>query len=246
MKVSTLTASIAAALAVGFSAPSFANKPDGLWHGAIGASAAFASGNTRSTSFSAGVDASKATEADKISLYATALYGKTKIANVDITTAELLKMGGRYDWNINQTWFAFGALDLERDALRALDLRTFLGGGIGAHLIKDATTTFDVFAGVGFGRDKFKTRSVNGAEALIGEESTHKLSETMSFKQKLVIYPSFKNEKSDRATFDAQLAAAINKDWNLTLNLNSRYVREPAIGTKSTDTLFLVGVSSKF
>jgi putative salt-induced outer membrane protein len=246
MKQFKLVAIAAAVAACSSGAALAQGKPDGLWHGAIGASAAVASGNTRSTSLNVSADAARATEADKWSIYATALYGKSKIAGRDTTTADLFKVGTRYDWNINKTLFAFGALDLEKDGVRELDLRSSLAGGIGAHVINDATTTFDVFAGVGFGRDKFKSRSVSGGEALLGEESAHKLSETMTFKQRFVYYPSFKDAKSDRATFDAQLSAAINKNWNLTTSLSTRWIKDVGPGVKKTDTLFLTGVSTKF
>jgi hypothetical protein len=83
-----------------------------------------------------------------------------------------------------------------------------------------------------------------GMEALVGEESTHKLTDTTSFMQRLVAYPGLSSDRSGeyRLAFDAGLKAQVVGGWNLVVTLSSRYDSLPAAGKKSTDTFFFTGL----
>lgn len=226
-------------------------KPDGQWRAALGLGASIASGNTKSSSLSALADAVKATEQDKISLYGNALSART----AGVTTAEQLRLGGRYDYNLSSVWFGFGGLDFERNKFANLSLRSQISGGLGYHWIKTPETTWDLFGGVAYSSDKFITATtIDGAlrdsysypSLLLGEESTHKLSETTSAKQRGVLYPNLKNSGEYRATWDAGLSVAMSKTLNLSVGLGVTYNSEPGIGRKSTDSLLTTGVTMKF
>jgi putative salt-induced outer membrane protein YdiY len=236
----------AVALAV-LATPAFAQtKTDGEWRGNLSLGLSYSAGNTDANSLSLGADAVRATVEDKITLGATALRGESKTAGVTTKTAELFKMGGRYDRNFSDRLFGFGGLDLEHDKLQRLDLRSTLSGGVGYHVIADKETTFDVFGGLGLTREKFEPFARNFSEILLGEESSHKLSESTTFKQRLVVYPNLKDSGEYRANFDATLATAISSGWNFNVTLSNRYASNHLPGLKSSDTLLLIGVSSKF
>lgn len=236
----------AAALAV-FAAPAFAQtKTDGEWRGNLSLGLSYSSGNTDANSLSLAADAVRATADDKITLGAQALHGESKNAGVTTKTADFFRMGGRYDRNLSERLFGFGGLDLEHDKLQRLDLRSTLNAGLGYHVIADKDNTFDVFGGVGATREKFPTLSRNFAEVVLGEESSHKLSEGTTFKQRLAVYPNLKDSGEYRAHFDATLATALSAGWNFNVTLSSRYVSNPLPGLKTTDTLLLVGIASKF
>jgi putative salt-induced outer membrane protein YdiY len=226
-------------------------KDDGQWRAALGLAASSSSGNTKSSSFALTGDAVRATTADKWSLYGNALYGKS----AGVTTAEQLRAGTRYDYNLTPQWFGFGLLDLEKDKIAALNLRSGLGAGLGYHVIKDAQTTFDVFAGVGYTSDKYDApRLIDGSNRssysytnlLFGEESTHKISDGVSAKQKLVVYPNMSNSGEYRAQFDAGLGVAMSKTMNLNVGFSARVNSDPGPGVKKTDTLLTTGISVKF
>lgn len=242
---------LAALATVGVAHAQATVKADGQMRYALGLGFARASGNTSTTNLSLAGDAVRATEQDKTSLYGTAQYA-TSNGN---TTAEQFRLGGRYDYNINTTWFGFGGLDLERNKLANLKLRGLLSAGVGMHVLKTPTTTFDVFGGLGYTSDKYinpmfidgATRSSYGySSLLLGEESTHKLTETTSFKQRLTVVPNLKNSGEFRANFDSGLAVAISKTLNLNVGFTLQHNSEPGIGRKKTDTLLTTGVSVKF
>jgi putative salt-induced outer membrane protein len=249
-----LTRSLLLAAVLAAPASAFAQatvKDDGQWRSAIGLGASASSGNTKSTSITFNGDAVRATTADKWAIFGSTLYAKSGGA----VTGEQIRAGTRYDYNLNDQWFGFGALDAERDKIALLNLRTNLGAGLGYHVIKNDSTVFDVFAGAGYTMDRYDApRIVDGenrskynyANLLLGEESTHKLSDTMSAKQKFVLYPNLSNSGEYRAQFDAGLAVAMSKNMNLNVGFAARINSDPGPGVKKTDTLLTTGISVKF
>lgn len=224
------------------------DKPDGQWHGNFSLGASFASGNSDSTNLGANFDTARATAQDKLSFYASAAYGENKTGGLKTKSADLLRGGGRYEWNIDPRLFAYGAADLERDGLVDLDLRAVVGGGLGYYLVKDKATTFQVFGGLAWTNESYGGSGIDRSFAalVIGEESSHAITDTTTFKQRLVAYPDLDETGELRATFDAMLASKLGGNWTLNVSLGTRYNSLPPAGTKTTDTVFLVGVGTKF
>ena len=236
--------SIAALL--GAAATQAQTTPDGQWHGGISIGGAFSAGNTSSQTVAGAADAVRETRADKISLYGLANYAKSKSAGVSTTTANQLRGGGRYDFNLTDRVFLFGGAETETNKAGGLKSRYAVNGGAGYKVVRSATTSFDVFAGIGYSGVKFTSGDdANGAQLLLGEESSHKLSASTTFKQRFVFYPG-QGDLGNLATFDAGLATAIAGGWTLNTGLAARYASKTPVGVKSTDTLFTVGFGYKY
>lgn len=247
---STLVLAVLGACALSAQAQATA-KADGQWRSALGLGASLSSGNTKSSNLSLTGDAVRLSAADKVSLYGNANYAKSG----DETTSDLARLGGRYDYNLNTELFGFGGLDFEHNKAANLSLRSQLSAGLGWHVIKSPATTFDIFGGLGYTTDKYKTAmTIDGANRssysymglLLGEESSHKLSDTTSARQKLVVVPNLKNRGEFRATWDAGLAVSMTKAMSLNVGLGVTHNSDPGPGRKSTDTLLTTGVSVKF
>lgn len=219
---------------------------DGKWHGGISIGGAAASGNTSSTTLAATADTVRATTMDKITLYGLGNYAKSKINGVDTTTANLFRLGGRYDYNITPNFFAFGGGEGETNRAGGVDTRYALNGGVGYRLVRTDTMSWDIFGGAGYSDTKFTDGSKrNGAELVLGEESSHKLGDSTTVKQRLVVYPG-ESEVGTRATFDAGLAMAISGGWTLNTGVSYHYASKVAAGLKKSDTLWTVGFGYKF
>jgi putative salt-induced outer membrane protein len=261
MKQLKLAAIIAASFTSTSSTVVLADPPkeDGQWRGAFAAGLAIASGNTKSTNLNASIDMLRATKEDKITLFLTSLYGTRDVAGVKEKTANLTRGGVRYDWNLSDRTFVFGLFEAEQDKIQRLDSRYVGGAGFGYKVIKEKDTSFDLFGGVTARRDT-NTITVerllplpvttfdqkvtkSSTELLLGEESNHKLSDTVSFKQKLTLYPNLKNSGEYRAQFDSGLVVAIASGINLQLTLSDRYNSQAEPGTKKNDLLFLTGIN---
>ena len=230
--------------------------PDGIWHSNGGAALTIASGNTNSENLNVNFDTKFLVEQYKWTYYGQALYGRTKANDVYSTTANLVRAGGRYDRNLTLEVYAFGGLDFERDTTRQLLLRSVASAGLGTALLKTDTISWTVFGGGTYKIDHYGEAGVpingvlrteyNSPEVTIGEESTHKLSQTSTFTQRLAAFRDVRSGGSQRANFDSKLAVAITKRINLTVSLQDRYDGVARSPVRSNDILFMTGISAKF
>lgn len=254
MTMSTLRTLAAAALALACLPPALGQatvKADGRFRSAIGLGASVSSGNSKASNLSLTADAVRATDQDKSTLFVNAQYARS----AGVTTAERVRLGGRHDVDLDRALFAFGALDFERNKFANLQLRSQVGAGLGYHLRRGDPVAWDVFGGLGYARDSYvdpmlideRVRSSYGHGMLmLGQESTHRLSSSTSFKQRLVLTPNLKNRGEYRATWDAGLAVAMSSALSLNLGFSASHNSEPGPGRRSTDTLLTTGVSMKF
>jgi putative salt-induced outer membrane protein len=226
-------------------------KPDGKWREAVGASFTNATGNTRANSLSFNFDVVRVRDIDKWQFLGNALYAKSQ----GTTTGRLAHFGTRYDRNLTSSTFAFFGADFDHDRIAELRLRSSGQTGFGYKLINTPDNTFNLLGGVGYTHDKYEAPQVvdgnsrstySYATGVIGEESTHKLTPTVSAKQKLTILPLLNGSGIYRANFDAGLQVAMTSTLNLTVGFNAKHNSDPGIGIKKTDTLLTTGLSLKF
>lgn len=224
-----------------------ADQPaDGLWHGNISIGGSAASGNTSSTSLSVTADTTRITDDNTFNLYALVNYGDSEVDGVSTRTAELYRAGGKAEHNVGESFFVFGGGEGEANEPAGLDSRAALNGGVGYRLLRSEKNRFDVFTGVGYTDSRFSDGSRrSGSEYLVGEESSHQLSESTSLKQRLVLYTGG-SEVGERATFDASLATAIAGGWTVNTGLAVRYNSRVAPGLEKRDTLLTFGLGYQF
>jgi putative salt-induced outer membrane protein YdiY len=251
LSIAAFAANVAQAQSAAPVAPAATLKTDGKLRAALGLGASVSSGNSRTSNFSLAAQGVRATAQDKSTVYGSALYARA----AGVTSAEQLRAGGRYDYNLNADTFAFGTADLERDKLANLSLRGVFGAGAGLHVIKTPMTSFDVFGGLAYNADKYvapavvdgQSRSSYGyAALLLGEESQHRLSDTTSAFQRLTVYPNLRNRGAWRASFASGLSVAMSSQMNLNVGLGYAFNSDPGVGRKRGDTLLTTGVSVKF
>lgn len=230
-------------------------KTDGLWRGVGGAAFSATSGNTTGSSLLLNADLSRATAADKITLGGMVNYARNTTAGTSQTTSNKWGAFGQYDYNLTSNVLAFGKLGLEGDKLIDLSLRTFLAGGLGYKIINAESTTFTVFGGLGYVTDKYQTAQTVGdrtstsfsrASLYVGEESSHQLSSTVAFKQRLDVYPGLSGDKAVLAKFNAGLSVAMSTTLNLNVGLMDNYNSKPPVGLKKNDLGVFTGVNVKF
>ena len=235
------------------SAPAWAQvtlKPDGQWRHAIGLGLSYASGNSESSTLTLNADGVRQTGYDKWSYYGKALRAESD----DETTGDQIGLGTRYERDINGRVFGFGQADYLRDRPANLSRRGSVGGGLGYHVFKSDTLTWDVFTGIGYTHDRYiEATDVGGAtrtswgyaELLVGQESNHQISDTSTFRQRFVVYPNMSESGEFRAQLDAGLAVAINDRMSLTATLTYRYNSDPGAGFEKDDLLFVTGIAAK-
>lgn len=229
-------------------------KTDGLWRGTGGAALAITSGNTDTQALNLAVDMASATANDKITLGGGINYGKSKAAGVTSTTANKWAGAGQYDYNLSPKMFVFGKLGLEGDDLTDLNLRTTAAAGLGYKLIESKELNFTLFGGLGYSTDKYdKTKTIgsktgkrfNRSSLMFGEESSHVLSATTSFKQRLEVYPGLSGDKAQIMKFTAGLGVAMSSTLSLNVVVTDNYNSKPPAGVKKNDFGLITGLNVK-
>jgi putative salt-induced outer membrane protein len=225
-------------------------KADGLWRSAVGAGASFSSGNSESSSVTLTGEAVRATDWNKWGIGGRFMHATSQ----GQTTADNWAVGTQYDHNFSEWWFSFAKVDYLRDKPANLASRVSASGGIGKHVIRTDTVTWDITTGLGFAADRFVTAANVGGrvresdsrnELVFGQTSTHKFSDSTSFRQKLGLFQNIGHAGGYRAVFDAGVSVAMTSSLSLTAGLTHRYDSRPTLNLSKSDTLFVTGISVK-
>ena len=217
-----------------------------LWAGNADVGYSMTSGNSRTSTFTAGIRAARETSRDKISVYANAIKASNSTSGRSVTSANALWYGARYDVNLSNKTFAFGSADFEHDRPQKLRVRSSFGAGLGYRAIRNDRTQLDLFAGAAYTLAYFTNNTrTKGAELLFGDDLKFKLNSRMNLTQRWVVYPGITN-KGLRSVFDASLVTNLNGwlGWHVTVG--NRYNSKPAVGAKSSDNYFSTGLRATF
>ena len=223
------------------------------WSGILDTGLSLTRGNSATLAFSLSAKAARVTKRDKISVYSTAVYASDDTTPPSHTTAHAIRGGIRADFNVSDRWFVFGLADFEYDEFQNLDLRNVLGGGLGYHVIKRKTTTFDLFGGGDFEQEYFSatvafptglTRKTG--EVLAGEELNMKLNERFALTEKVSLFPNISDTGEYRFQFDTTAATKLKTWLSWQITFSDRYLTNPLPGLKTNDALLSTGVRLTF
>jgi putative salt-induced outer membrane protein len=235
-------------------APVLAQQTDGEWRGLAGASLAISSGNTDSKAALLNLDLARATTDDKTSVAAYLNEGQSKIKGQTTTTAGKWGVAGQYDHNITPVLFGFGKLGFDHDRPSDLSLRTLVAAGLGYHVIQTKTDSFDVFGGVSYNRTGYRVEKTIGGNTkkdfssvglLLGEESSHQMTDTVFAKQRIEYYPGLTGEKAQLIKATGALNVAMTKTMSLTVGVMDTFNSKVSAGQKKNDLSVFTGVSMK-
>lgn len=218
-----------------------------VWGGNVDSGLAFTRGNSDTTNFNLATNIARLTAKDKISIYSTALFAKSNISGKSTTTAQAVRGGTRYDFNLSERMFAFGQLDLEHDEFQKLDLRNVLAGGAGYHAIKNAKTVLDLMVGGSFDQTYFSTDLTRkDGEVLLGEQFSRKLTKATVLTEGLQFFPNLSQSGEYRFTFDSSIVTTLSKTLSWQVTFSDRYLSNPLPGVKTNDALLTTGIHLTF
>lgn len=217
------------------------------WSGHLDSGLSLTRGNAKTTTYTVSAAAVRAAGRGKASAYFDTVFAQNSTSGVSETTAQAVRGGFRYDFDISSRAFTFAFTDLEHDRFQELDLRHSLGGGLGYRLIKGERTTLNLLGGGSFKQEFFDMDPTRrSGEGLLGNDFSWKLSDTFSVTQKFVIFPDLGEPGRYRFNFDAGTLTRLNQwlGWHLTLS--DRFLSEPAPGAQKNDLLITTGVRLVF
>lgn len=235
---------------------------DSLWAVNVGAASSSTSGNARTRNVNFVLDAQRRTEANRLSINAEFVKSSSEVEDEETgrrsetTTAFRELAGVRYDHNLSEHVFAFGGLELSRDRIALLDLRQVYSTGFGYQFLRGDKHSWDVLSGVSYREDRYMSPGVeiNGKlhdelyvhELMLGEESSHKLTKSVQFQQKLTLNRSLGEVQGTRGQFDMGVQVALNGSLSLSVKLQRRYDGLAQAPVQRFDTLVFTGINMKF
>ncbi len=222
-----------------------------LWAGAATLGFAGTSGNARTSVFTLGVNAARATRVDKTTVYFNSIKSSASANGVNTDTAQAIRGGFSYQRTINKKLFASAFNDYEYDRFQNLDLRVVIGGGLGYSVRKTDRVKVDLLGGISYNRETFDpgpklafTR--NSAEAYWGDDFAYKLNPRSSLVQSFRMFNNLSNTGQYRVNADLGINTKLFSwlSWNIALS--DRYISNPVFGNKTNDFLYTTGVGITF
>lgn len=223
-----------------------------LWAGNATLGFSGATGNAKTSALAAGLNASRATRADKTAIYINAVYASATIGGVSSTTAQAARGGWAYSRNLGSALFVNTFNDYETDRFQNLDLRFVLGGGFGYSIWKGESGRLDVLGGGAFNRESFartpdRSEFVRrSGEAYFGNEFNYKLNSITSIYQNLRVFSNLSETGEYRFNFDSGVTTRLLKwlTWNAAVS--DRFLSNSVPGRKHNDILYTTGIGVNF
>lgn len=230
-----------------------------FWSGMFDTGLALTRGNSDTANFTLAGKAVRETPQDKLTVYGDYIFANNGSVPPTVTTANALDAGLRGDLNLRPRLYVFAFTDFQTNELQHLDLRSVFGGGFGYHLIKTASTTFNLFGGLTYDHDSFGSYQLanpipppafnvipsfiqNSAEAVVGEEFDTKFSPRTTFSERFSFYPNLSHTGDYRFQLDSTVATQLKMWLSWQATFSDRYISYPPVGLKANDLLLSTGL----
>lgn len=218
-----------------------------LWAGSASLGFAGTAGNARTMTLNGSANAVRETKKDKTSVYFNAIKSSAFVSGRNSDTAQAVRGGLAYDYNLTPRLFLDVFNDYEYDRFQALDIRFVIGAGVGYHALKTTRSTLDVLGGVDFNHSSYSTPLVQDfAEGYLGETYNYKFGTATTIFQDFRIFGSFNDMSAYRVNAAVGASTKISKWLSWNVSLSDRYVNHPAPGRKTNDFLYITGLGITF
>ncbi len=219
------------------------NEPPVAWHGSVDLAARTSDGNTRSTSMLLALEASRATEADRLLFKAVFRYGETK----DVITERNGYGQAKYDYFFSERVYGFVSGEVLSDKFKDLQLRSVIAAGAGYVFLKSPELDFWGDAGIAYvdndlrdGKDEAHTG------ARISAHLRRALPLGFELVDDVVLLPNFEDGNDWQLRNDLALTTALGQGWTFKGGMITEYDHDPPSGLRKNDDIYYVGLGYKF
>lgn len=213
------------------------------WKGSVSLAANSQTGNTERSALTFGVDTVRKNDQDRFSLRALYSIGEDK----KIMTSRSAYGALKYDYFFTKKFYGYLAVELLNDTFKDLNLRTVVGPGVGYQVWDDARKALGLEAGIAYFSEDLKTGADKSwATARLAANYRYKLTETITFTDNLIMYPSLEQASDFKMRNEASLVTALGSGWSLKLANTLDYDNAAAKGIKKTDSNSMLGLQYAF
>lgn len=200
------------------------------WTGQAGLGIVSSSGNTDNRSISGTLGLGKQAGLWKHNIFADVYKAKSDGAE----KADRFMLGYKADRNFTDRLYGWGTLRYETDSFAGIDRRLLGGVGVGYKVLLGPVHTLNVEGGLGYQTTDLNTGGpkISGAVALFGLDYAARMSDTLTFTQRLALELSSDNKLLVSNTgLNVKMSDALSLSLGYTIRRNSDIVG--ALGKKS-------------
>jgi putative salt-induced outer membrane protein YdiY len=228
---------------------SIQQKEGNFWsqlNGSIDYGLSYASGNsTLSSSLEAAVEYRRTKD------YVAVATSSQFSAQSNGPSTNRFTFDGRYFRSLSPDWFYGGLLDILKSDQQELNLRTTIGGAVGRKMIRTDRTSFRLFAGTVFSREKYfpqanTTPLRQNAEGLVGATFNTFRFKVLDIGSSLLVYPSLTDAGRVRVISDSNIHIELIKDFYWDFHLYENFDSRPPVQAPRNDLGVTTGFGWKF
>jgi putative salt-induced outer membrane protein YdiY len=225
------------------------NPPPVAWTGSLVLNGLYTQANTTTEQLGVNADATRKTDADRITAGAGYLFALQKTGFGSTTTADTWFFTGEYDLYFTKKFYAYGDGRVEKDRINFLDLRLTPGVGVGYDFVAHKDAHLSGEAGISWVYEKYSSQPTanENVSARVGLHADKSFCD-----DKFKVYtdasylPSIQNSSAYLVLFDAGARMALTKNMFTELRTEQNYSSTPGPGAKRTQSRYLVGVGWTF
>ena len=226
------------------------------WEGSVTLGASTSTGNSEVSSVTAGVDASRATEAETWTFQFNSVLNQEKVGGVTNTTQRRNEANLKYEHNLSERLYAYGTAGAMSDLNAQLDLRSGAGAGAGYKLLSGEAWTLDTELGLTYLNELFaETAGVQDRNEYVAAHVGYEAGwgdsdERMKFSHRGDLYPAIDGSEESGTPgfyrFDTTLRMNVTESFFTQFQWLFTRTAVPQDGKGKNDNLFLVTVGWGF
>ena len=228
------------------------------WEGSVTLGASTSTGNTEVSSVTAGVDASRATEAETWKVQFNSVFNQEQNAGVSTITQRRNELNLKYEHNLSERLYAYGTAGAMSDFKAQLDLRSGAGAGAGYKILTGDAWTLDGELGLTYLNELFAEDAATGLQDRNEYLAAHAgyltqwkdADERMKFSHRGDLYPAIDGgDDGDSPGFyrlDTTLRMNVTESFFTQFQWLFTRTEVPQAGKKKNDNLFLMTVGWGF
>lgn len=221
----------------------YINKKPRRWKGSFFAGGSIQSGNVDLTSISAGAEARRKWEHDRLSLRAIHNYAEE---GGEITSRNTFG-AFKFDHFFNDHFYSLISTELLKDEFKNLNLRAIIGAGLGYQVWKSDTKGLEFEAGLTyFSEDVRVGEDERFMSGRVAANFLYAFFENVTFEDHLLYYPNVERVSEYRLRNEASLNTTLMGNWSLKLAHIFDFNSKPTVNVKKADQTFIFSLQYTF
>ena len=216
---------------------------DGKWHGFVEVGGTYTDGNTDVRSARVAAEGVRRWTDDRLTLRAGWNYAK----NAGDLTDRNAQATAQWDHFVDEKLYLNAIAGVQTDSLADLDLRYWIGGGVGYQFRDDEKMALKGEAGIVYFNEEFDGGGENDyISARLAYDLDYQVSETTLFEQITEFFPSLEDAEDVYGRVDSKLSFLIQDNWTAFIQHIFNYDNTPADGAERVDNRVVVGIRWTF